>query len=173
MNSTQEILQEELSKNHLVDSLLSVRNISNTYLEVEYALTCMVMIQEIHPLLNSINEKYPHFEFSIEEREDSSWKYLASNVEVLDEEEVSDFVIEISEYLDKFVSENFSDLQIRNYFPTSDLVVEFNGDYSKELLEQKILKELVNEETYRLVSMMNLQKNLPQKESTEKTKSKL
>ncbi len=174
MNNEQKIiLQEELEKENVKDSLMYIRTNINNFLEVELALTSLMMVEEFHPLLSSINEKYPNFSLHIQQRDAGEWRYLNSHVEVLTEGEVSDFVCEINEYLDKFVSEQFSDFQIKNFFPNNDLNIEFNGDYSKESLKDKLITSLVSVEANNFIRMLNLQKKLHKKEKREGFKSKV
>lgn len=171
--NTEEYLQQVIKEDNIQNSLYEVRTKIEEQLFREHVLSCLFMVEEFHPLLSSISEKYPNFDFSISQSYDGEFINLNSSVEVLDEDDVSDFVEEINEGLKTFVYEQFSESQIRKFFPSEDIYIKFNNNYSKDNFSNFIIKSLVNEEVMTFLLATKLDNNLPNNSSNSIKKSKI
>jgi len=171
--NTEEYLQQVIKEDNIQNSLYEVRTKIEEQLFREHILSCIFMVEEFHPLLSSISEKYSHFYFNITQSYDGEFITLNSSVEVLDEEEVSDFIEEINDVLKSFVYEQFSESQIRKFFPSEDIYIEFNNNYSKDNFSNFIIKSLVNEEVMTFLLANKLNNELPNNSANSIKKSKI
>lgn len=171
--NTEEYLQQVVKEDNIQNSLSELRTQIEEQLFREHILSCLFMVEEFHPLLLSISEKYSNFDFSISQSYDGESIVLNSSIEILNEEHVSDFVAEIEDVFKTFVYEQFSDSQIRRFFPAEDIYIQFNNNYSKDNFSNFIIKSLVNEETMTFLLANKLNNELPNNYSSSIKKSKI
>ncbi len=160
MTFSNNVLLQALSENDLSTSIKSVREVLNEHIHAEHTLNCLMVAEKIHPLLLSVSEIHPSFKFQLSTIYETDYAYVAASIEI--SEKNSSMLEEINQELDILVSHSFSTSHIEQ-FQEKFLNLAFESNYSKEILIEKMIKNLVNPETYAIMSMFQLQSQLTEK----------
>ncbi len=169
-----ELLQKNGNNEDIKESLQNLRQKIMEDLYKEYVMTCLVLVEEVHAVLEKANHETGEFKFYISQYYNDDWVELSAEIDYKNPNlEVSDDVMDKVEYVKTFLTEQFTNNQIKSYFPNEDIVISVDNNYSKEMLESSLLKSLLGKEEYAQYQSQKLEKVIAPKSEVKSRRPKL
>lgn len=169
-----ELLQKDINTENLQENLQNLRQKIMDDLYKEYVMTCFLLFEEVHSVLEKANKETGEFSFCLSQYYNDDWIEVSPEIDYKNPNlEVSDDVLDKIEYIKTFLTEQFTNNQLKNYFPTEDIVINVENNYSKEMLEGTLLKILLGKEEYAQYRSQKLDKVIEQKSEVKVRRPKI